>query len=162
MFKVGDKVRYIGPTDYFGIKYGDIVLLTGHDGVHFYTSGRNSSYEQIFFDLCRLEAVVTTTPHKHAELIKAWADCPSLVFQWRSGDTAVHWHDFAGEPDWSSSEIRIKPEPKPDLVYYAAFGQVGKFNLHATVDQSSDGVIDTLKLTFCAETHKLKSVEILK
>lgn len=160
MFKVGDKVRYIGPTDYFGIKYGDIVLLTGHDGVHFYTSGRNSNYEQIFFDLCRLEAVVTTTPHKHAELIKAWADCPSLVFQWRSGDMAVHWHDFAGEPDWSSSEIRIKPEPKPDSIKFGALVDASDFMTvvwHVS-KQSSDNV----KATFDGETGVLKAIELLK
>jgi len=97
------------------------------------------------------------TPHVHAEAIRGWANGEAIETFYEEEWIVVQ------SPSWIEHiKYRIKPEPKPDLVYYAAFGQVGKFNLHATVDQSSDGVIDTLKLTFCAETHKLKSVEILK
>jgi hypothetical protein len=52
------------------------------------------------------------TPHKHAALIKAWADGAEIQF--RRGDS---WYDIqpAGIPPiWSlSTEYRIKPEEKP-------------------------------------------------
>ena len=98
------------------------------------------------------------TPHKHADCIKAWADGSEIQF--KNATTGV-WEET--NPSWSTHiEYRIKPKPKPDLVYYAAFGQVGKSQLNTVINQRSDGCIDSLKLIFCAETLKLKSVEILK
>lgn len=58
------------------------------------------------------------TPHKHAEVIKAWADGAQIQYQ------SVHdgrWIDFCGEDDddpdtgpWSDAPCnwRIKPEPR--------------------------------------------------
>lgn len=52
------------------------------------------------------------TPHKHAELIKAWADgaeieCYCVDETWQP----------VGEPFWKpGTEYRIKPEPKPNVV----------------------------------------------
>ncbi len=50
-------------------------------------------------------------PHKHAELIKAWADGAEIeVYQPAFG----RWEK--AEPAWHTSfEYRIKPEPKPDV-----------------------------------------------
>lgn len=52
-------------------------------------------------------------PHKHAEVIKAWAD--GATVEWRIPDSD-HWPDrkwtFAGDyPNWRSlrAEFRIKP-----------------------------------------------------
>ena len=97
------------------------------------------------------------TPHKHADCIKAWADGAKIEYKTTNGK----WQETT--PAWrTEKEYRIKPEPEPDLVYYAAFGEVGKSQLNAVINQRSDGCIDSLKLIFCAETLKLKSVEILK
>lgn len=94
------------------------------------------------------------TPHKHAELIKLWADGAEIEFK---NTTNGKWQETT--PSWGTeNEYRVKPEPKPDLVYYAALVQVGKSQLNAVINQSSDGCIDSLKLIFCAETLKLKSV----
>lgn len=51
-------------------------------------------------------------PHKHAALIKAWADNPQLEFQFRgAGCQSNYWYDLSPtHPDWSASEIRIKPK----------------------------------------------------
>lgn len=97
------------------------------------------------------------TPHVHAEAIRGWANGEAI-------ETLVDsdWVEVKLPTWYPNHEYRIKPEPEPDLIYYVAFGQVGEFEISATVNQSSDGIIDTLKLAFCAETHKLKSVEILK
>lgn len=48
-------------------------------------------------------------PHKHAELIKAWADGAEIQF------FDKNWMDCVGNPNWNEwVEYRIKP--KPDLV----------------------------------------------
>lgn len=49
------------------------------------------------------------TPHKHAELIKAWADGAEI--QWFNS-IEKSWWDIKN-PMWSSkTQYRIKPEPK--------------------------------------------------
>lgn len=54
-------------------------------------------------------------PHKHAELIKAWADGATIEYrpipdrgEWIKAPQHLIWDDFA--------EYRIKREPKPDIV----------------------------------------------
>lgn len=89
------------------------------------------------------------TPHKHAELIKAWADGAEIECRYGGGAWC-----FVTRPDWDEDcEYRIKPEPKPDVVRYGFaphyWGQVV-----ARVD-------DNLKITFDGETGKLKSAEVI-
>ena len=88
------------------------------------------------------------TPHKHCELIKAWADgaeieaCSILNGKWV----------YMPGPLWSPNcEYRIKPEPKPDLVeHYSA--EPGMLNFSQVAN---------LKLTFDGETGKLIKAEVL-
>jgi hypothetical protein len=92
-------------------------------------------------------------PHKHAELIKAWAD--GYTIQYKDG---YGWWDW-DYPDWDGDdEYRIKPETKPDVV-----------KTICVMNCAGDGVfmcegfheIPNLKLTFDGETGKLKSAEVL-
>lgn len=48
--------------------------------------------------------------HKHAELIKAWADGAKIQLWWADG-----WVD-SENPNWGGEIYRIKPEPKPEPV----------------------------------------------
>ena len=51
-------------------------------------------------------------PHKHAELIKAWADGAEIEYEYDG-----EWFICFGNPAWQTNvEYRIKPEPKPDVV----------------------------------------------
>ncbi len=93
------------------------------------------------------------TPHKHAELIKAWADGAEIECRPITGRPWLTMLD----PAWSKyEEYRIKPEPKPDVTKY----------LFVTT-QSCDSVthnkysLDNLKLTFDGVTGKLKSAEVI-
>lgn len=59
-------------------------------------------------------------PHKHAELIKAWADGAEIEYRlddglkgWSEWKTLGHDRPFLSDSWW---EYRIKPEPKPDVV----------------------------------------------
>jgi hypothetical protein len=91
-------------------------------------------------------------PHKHAELIKAWADGAEIEFcgvdnKWRPIEAR----------DWDSNFLlRIKPEPKPDVVRYTqAF-------MTSSGTWGEPSQFDNLKLTFDGETGELKSARVLK
>lgn len=98
------------------------------------------------------------TPHKHAELIKAWADGAEIEY---FSKTALEWC-LITVPTWADNvEFRIKPEPKPDLVYYGVIDMdTGKGFLDAAFTRFNDQG-DGIKLTFDGETGKLKSAEVL-
>ena len=91
-------------------------------------------------------------PHKHAELIKAWADGAEIEVYWNG-----KWEE-ADAPVWNTkSEYRIKPEPKPDVVVdeYVAYGPIcGAF--------FDDMTACNIRLTFDGETGKLKKAEVLE
>lgn len=98
-----------------------------------------------------------TQPHKHAAVIKAWADGATVQvkYEWTG-----HWYDLpASSSTWHAlHEYRIKPEPKPDVVKY------GNANLE-NGRMAFTGLLlklDNVKLTFDGETHALKAVEIVK
>jgi len=93
------------------------------------------------------------TPHKHAEIIKAWADGAEIERYSTIDNEWVH----VRIPYWIEDYgFRIKPEPKPDDVFYCHTDQRG-FN-HFYQRPSDD---DNLKLTFSGETGKLKSAEVI-
>jgi hypothetical protein len=63
-------------------------------------------------------------PHKHAELIKAWADGAEIEFRTRFHNGEFSNWSFAESPSWDVSvyEYRIKPEPKPDFIAWESNG----------------------------------------
>ena len=93
-------------------------------------------------------------PHKHAEVIKAWADGKEIQLYsvnqkiWLDCDS--RWFD--------EHEYRIKPEQKPDVVlsYFV------KPNKMIVYSEDKQLVQDNLQLTFDGETGELKSAEVLK
>jgi hypothetical protein len=95
-------------------------------------------------------------PHKHAELIKAWADGAEIEAY--AGSSS--WVTIPS-PEWySDTKYRIKPEPKPDLVYYGVFSVNGLIAIDSCFTKYHDEG-DHIKVTFDGETGKLKSAEIL-
>jgi len=100
------------------------------------------------------------TPHKYAELIKAWADGAEIQVY---SDHCNEWVNYSeGEyPSWGDEyKYRIKPEPKPDMVLHYRVNNY-EFNCVPAkiVWTGSNGA--NLKLTFDGETGKLKSAEVL-
>lgn len=93
-------------------------------------------------------------PHKHAALIKAWADGAEI--QVRS-DVSV-WMDVA-EPTWKEVwHYRIKPEPKADVVLSRPIVLDGNKILGRF---QTMGMKDNVKFTFDGETNELKAVELI-
>ena len=92
------------------------------------------------------------TPHKHAELIKAWANGAEIEYM---GGEGV-WHTTHA-PTWVIDGIyRIKPETKPDVVLYALINRNG-VSSYTEFKTPADNV----RLIFDGQTRKLKSVEVL-
>lgn len=107
------------------------------------------------------------TPHKHAELIKAWADGAEIEFRIpENGRLSYPWSP-ATRPEWHEGlEYRIKPEPKPDVVGYTNVYENNLSNgYHSSKKLADIWALDRkgcLKLVFDGETGLLKSVEIVK
>jgi hypothetical protein len=96
-------------------------------------------------------------PHKHAALIKAWADGAQI--EWKDPKYDNPW-DSIKTPAWFEDiEYRIKPEPKPDQTLYFNIGQFGAVKIDYW---QRELCAPNLAATFDGETFKLKSVEVLK
>lgn len=62
------------------------------------------------------------TPHKHAALIKAWADGAEIESSLVTGPT---W-TLTDDPSWNPAVLyRVKPEPKPNVVKWLAVYENG-------------------------------------
>ena len=96
------------------------------------------------------------TPHKHAELIKAWADGAEIEFSFAHDI----WHSIPREPERNipNCMFRIKPEPKPDVVHTVKVRASGFCIFNSVTGCVSEA---NLKLTFSGETGKLKSAEVI-
>ena len=104
-------------------------------------------------------------PHVHAALIKAWADGAEI--QVRKYKT-LPWED-PYQPVWNTAyEYRIKPQPKPDVVFDClvtrGIGSSPRIVANALEHISLDcRTWDyNMKAIFDGETGKLKNVEMIK
>lgn len=108
-------------------------------------------------------SAVMKQPHKHAELIKAWADGAEIEFKNGHGE----WNPVHNPPIWSEyCEYRIKPEPKPDVVMYTRVhepqnGNTAAYITNACVNAEAVGQ-PNLRIYYCGETGKLKKAEVLE
>jgi hypothetical protein len=92
--------------------------------------------------------------HKHAELIKAWADGAKIEIKHPSNGS---WWD-ANPPLWDLDyQYRIKPFLKPD---WTKLVLIETHNLHIC-RWDEDRHNANLRLTFDGETGKLKSAEVI-
>lgn len=150
-FNVGDKVKCVSPVNTLEKdKIYEIERVDSSVGGR-WKLGLNIK-EHGWFYAERFEPVLDTKPHKHAELIKAWADGAQIqeLFDgtWRN-TFYPRWHETTGY-------FRIKP--KQDEVRYA-FATVDNYAYTYWHNQQRDD--HNVKATFDGETGKLKAVEIL-
>jgi hypothetical protein len=100
------------------------------------------------------------TPHKHAEVIKAWADGYTIQVLSPAG----YWLDLPtlhSYPKWDADAYRVKPEPKPDIVHYGRLNAADNSGFQVREFSAWQKDTDNVKATFDGETGKLKSVEML-
>ena len=106
-------------------------------------------------------------PHKHAEVIKAWADGAAIEFK----PSGCEWRDLlTTTPAWSTDfEYRIKPEPKKDFYRWYPVRVIPdrhcvggyQVNMGLMCPTGVDKDFSGIKLTIDGETGKLKKVEVI-
>lgn len=93
-----------------------------------------------------------TTPHKHAALIKAWADGATIQALSPEGE----WKNNA-RPHWAlGHEYRIKPEPESDSVLSLHLSCTGQ-----TLFDYETKCPNNMVCTFDGETKQLKSIRMI-
>jgi len=106
------------------------------------------------------------TPHKHCEVIKAYADGYTIQL---STDVGV-WEDIP-VPNFDSKQglYRVKPQPKPDVVMYGNIKETLYGVRAGLYSQSLCGNFnetkahaDNLRVVYSGETGVLLSVELIK
>jgi hypothetical protein len=96
------------------------------------------------------------TPHKHAEAIRAWADGAIIEVNCGHGDI---W-SIVDHPSWAlDKNYRVAVPPKPDQILYFNIGRFGAVKIDYW---QRELCAPNIAATFDGETHKLKSVEVLK
>ena len=104
-------------------------------------------------------------PHKHAELIKAWADGAEIEYK---SHVDGSWRNLTSGQWLDNYEYRLKPIPKPDKVSYGVYKSAAEVYYNFTMicySQCPSHVshdYNLVKLTYDGETGKLKSAEVMK
>lgn len=101
-------------------------------------------------------------PHKHAEIIKAWADGAQIQYK---NEDMVFWEDMpVCNPNWFESvDYRIKRDPKPDVIKYFSLESHPVLGLRFS-DCSRlvlENVNNLIKVTFDNESCTIKNVEVI-
>ena len=101
-------------------------------------------------------------PHKHAELIKAWAEGATIQVRSKRCGEWQEWkepydHNLAWYED-PCYEYRIKPEFKPDHYHET---RVIQHKTYQSMAVQFDTGPANVRFTFDGETGKLKNVEML-
>jgi hypothetical protein len=98
--------------------------------------------------------------HKHSEIIKAYIEGIECEFyglvtrQWLTIDKLETFDFF--------EKVRIKPEPKPDVIGYAKVCGSNHRVTYVSLSSPQLDAEDNLKLIFDGETGILKSAEVIK
>lgn len=149
-FKVGDKVLDKSNGD-VGIvidrqDYGEVWAKWGSTGEELWFNPHNENYELVE----QPKSSTTNKPHKHKDLIIAYANGAEIEYY---HPTDNEWYGISNPGWYEHIQYRIKPEPKPDVIKYVFVEEKPSF-----CNIFND---NNLKLTFCGETGKLKSAEVI-
>jgi hypothetical protein len=102
-------------------------------------------------------------PHKHADLIKEWADGAKIEARYLSAGGWTEWQLQEGGFIWyhTNAEYRIKPEPIEDVIDYMLVDNNSSYlQSIPKVNWVYKGNAN-LKLTWDGETGKLKNAEVI-
>ena len=100
--------------------------------------------------------------HKHAEIIKAFVDGIECEY-WSSNFNK--WVDITELTTFNLDlveKVRIKTEPKPDVIEYAKVCGSKYRGTYISLSSTKLDADDNLKLIFDGETGKLKSAEVIE
>ena len=101
----------------------------------------------------------TKTPHKHADLIKAWADGATIQVQL----VKDKWETIS-QPIWTAHvEYRIKPEPKPDYSVFLCCAKkaIGLNHQYARKQTGLTKDEFQIEIAFSGETNEILFVQLV-
>jgi hypothetical protein len=105
---------------------------------------------------------MSNTPHKHAEIIKAWAD--GMTIQFWDNDA---WEDCTSDagPSWNyEAKYRIKPVPDrvsfADVYVNLAYARYPKSYDAQNFMKDHFVLLGTAEITYEGNTNKIKKVEV--
>jgi hypothetical protein len=94
-------------------------------------------------------------PHRHAEIIKEFVNGKECEYHIPYADK---WEEINFLADFDIRHtVRIKPEPKPDIVLFGYVYKSDIVGLHKLTNS-----FDNIKLTYDGETGELKLAEVIK
>ena len=101
-------------------------------------------------------------PHKHAELIKAWADGAEIEARYLKASGWTDWRLEDGGFIWyvGGAEYRIKPEPLVKYEYLMRLGTVNSKTFFVVYEKNEEDMIPQIKLTYIDEV--LVNAEVIK
>lgn len=107
------------------------------------------------------------TPHKHAELIKAWAEGETIEY---FSITENKWNPIFKGWSWDSElylEMRIKTEPKPDVVepwsiYVNLNYRMERDRMKSSGKAMGPSWLADVAITWDGNTGKLKEIKLLE
>jgi hypothetical protein len=104
-------------------------------------------------------------PHKHAELIKAWADGAEIEYLHigKEGWRPIHAKGWSWDYDFVVL-YRIKPEVQPDIVkaFMLESHPLGGLRFYDATGFSREKDEQRILVTFDGETGELKDAKVLK
>lgn len=110
-FKKGDKVCKAPNDSHMDLQFGKTYEVTDVLGNHVKILGCSRLGQPIWFKEKCFAFPYPNPPHKHAELIKAWADGAEVEVE----DAITGVWRYTQFPNWSKASVyRIKPQPNPN------------------------------------------------
>lgn len=159
-FKPGDEVRCIDNSHLDDLTKDRIYTILNSESGYVYIKNDeniNSHYFDYRFVLAKTNM---KKPHKHAELIKAWADGAEIEYKSSDDEGWV----FTSKPVWSlTCQYRIKPEVKPDIVRYGVTfldSSGSTKTIWYDINDKSSNIKATWKHD--GEKYNLDSIEVIK
>lgn len=104
------------------------------------------------------------TPHKHAAIIKAWADGATIEVRFKQCGEWGPWKvvEFYNPFWWEDPCYEYRVKPKPDIIKYCVITTSFNMGTNLTNAGVTQDACDNVRLVFDGETGKLKSAEVLK
>ena len=101
--------------------------------------------------------------HKHSEIIKAFVDGVECEYYYYLGKIDAVWLPIINLRDFDLYyDVRIKPEPKPDVELFTKVYDQENYLAYTTHAIKNKKDFHNLKLIFDGETGELKDAEVIK
>lgn len=161
-FKVGDQVRVISEDEQHRKYWGATGTIQEYDVRSNWYKVNIPLSTGSYFSLWtedELSLYTTNKSHKHAELIKKWADNQDIKLEWKFEDNDI-WFPLEGVPTFYENRFyREKPISQDFVIQMHVRANEKKSMI--VPEHPMFGKIANVEFTFYGETGEIKDVKIL-